>query len=254
VPGGFSSKQLELLTQACLGPLGSPHLSIRRTRWSRRSSQRAGGCQLQQVHRCLPRCRIYCRARPCQRRITQGHGPCCLARRQPMLAVMEVRHGHLLSPSRSAHLVRRQGSACPLERWYRGARVMRRWPKRACRSVGTTPSPMPAPGSPAAPAQLVVGTAQSIDIGASGTPLNLRVARSVVCEATGRVTASTTNRAFTCATLHPEAREPANVLRCGVGGPPSDVTACIHMVASHIAIPAMRRNGVIARRRNRDYG
>jgi hypothetical protein len=60
---------------------------------------------------------------------------------------------------------------------------------------------MPAPGSPAAPAQLVVGTAQSIDIGASGTPLNLRVARSVVCEATGRVTASTTNRAFTCATF-----------------------------------------------------
>src|SRR5207344_2240113 len=48
-------------------------------------------------------------------------------------------------------------------------------------SVGPTPAPMPAPGStqPApAPAQLVVGTAQSIDSGASGTPLNLRVARS----------------------------------------------------------------------------
>jgi hypothetical protein len=45
-------------------------------------------------------------------------------------------------------------------------------------SVGPTPAPMPAPGSPTAPAQLVVGTAQSIDNGASGTPLNLRVARS----------------------------------------------------------------------------
>ena len=48
-------------------------------------------------------------------------------------------------------------------------------------SVGLTPAPMPAPGStqpPPAPAQLVVGTAQSIDSGASGTPLNLRVARS----------------------------------------------------------------------------
>jgi len=37
---------------------------------------------------------------------------------------------------------------------------------------------MPAPGSPPAPAQLVVGTAQSIDSGASGNPVSLRVARS----------------------------------------------------------------------------
>jgi len=40
---------------------------------------------------------------------------------------------------------------------------------------------MPAPGStqpPPAPALLVVGSAQSIDIGASGNPVNLRVARS----------------------------------------------------------------------------
>jgi hypothetical protein len=44
-----------------------------------------------------------------------------------------------------------------------------------------TPAPMPAPGStqpPPAPAQLVVGTAQSIDNGASGNPVNLRVVRS----------------------------------------------------------------------------
>jgi len=45
-------------------------------------------------------------------------------------------------------------------------------------SVGPTPAPMPAPGSPPAPAQLVVGTAQSIDSGASGNPVSLRVARS----------------------------------------------------------------------------
>jgi hypothetical protein len=48
-------------------------------------------------------------------------------------------------------------------------------------SVGPTPAPMPAPGStqpPPAPAQLVVGTAQSIDIGASGNPFTVRVARS----------------------------------------------------------------------------
>jgi hypothetical protein len=43
-------------------------------------------------------------------------------------------------------------------------------------SVGPTPAPMPAPGS--TPAQLVVGTAQSIDVGASGNPLTVRVARS----------------------------------------------------------------------------
>ena len=44
-----------------------------------------------------------------------------------------------------------------------------------------TPAPMPAPGPtqpPPAPAQLVVGTAQSIDSGASGNPVSLRVARS----------------------------------------------------------------------------
>ena len=48
-------------------------------------------------------------------------------------------------------------------------------------SVGPTPAPMPAPGStqpPPATAQLVVGTAQSIDSGASGNPVNLRVVRS----------------------------------------------------------------------------
>jgi hypothetical protein len=45
-------------------------------------------------------------------------------------------------------------------------------------SVGLTPALMPAPGSPPAPAQLVVGTAQSIDSGASGDPFSLRVARS----------------------------------------------------------------------------
>ena len=44
-------------------------------------------------------------------------------------------------------------------------------------SVGPTPAPMPARPA-AAPAQLVVGTAQSIDIGASGNPVNLRVVRS----------------------------------------------------------------------------
>ena len=44
-----------------------------------------------------------------------------------------------------------------------------------------TPAPMPAPGMtqpPPAPAQLVVGTALSIDSGASGNPVNLRVTRS----------------------------------------------------------------------------
>jgi hypothetical protein len=42
-----------------------------------------------------------------------------------------------------------------------------------------TPAPMPAPGmTQPAPAQLVVGTAQSIDGGASGNPTSLRVARS----------------------------------------------------------------------------
>jgi hypothetical protein len=50
-------------------------------------------------------------------------------------------------------------------------------------STAATPAPMPAPDStppPPAAAQLVVGTAQSIDSGASGTPLNLRVARSTL--------------------------------------------------------------------------
>ena len=44
-----------------------------------------------------------------------------------------------------------------------------------------TPAPTPAPGTtqpPPAPAQLVVGTAQSIDSGASGDPVIMRVARS----------------------------------------------------------------------------
>ncbi len=48
-------------------------------------------------------------------------------------------------------------------------------------SAKQTPAPMPAPNStqpPPAPAQLVVGTAQSIDNGASGNPVSLRVARS----------------------------------------------------------------------------
>ena len=83
-----------------------------------------------------PRCRIYCRARHCQRRITRGHEACSSARCLAVLAVMEVRHGHLLYPSRSAHLVRRGGSTSPLERLYRGARVVWRRPKRACHTRG----------------------------------------------------------------------------------------------------------------------
>jgi hypothetical protein len=43
-------------------------------------------------------------------------------------------------------------------------------------SVGPTPAPSTQP--PPAPAQLVVGTAQSIDSGASGNPVSLRMARS----------------------------------------------------------------------------
>src|SRR5262245_52651544 len=55
-------------------------------------------------------------------------------------------------------------------------------PAAPVESVGPTlPAPMPAPGSTQptpAPAQLVVGTAQSIDTGASGNPLFVLVARS----------------------------------------------------------------------------
>jgi hypothetical protein len=51
-------------------------------------------------------------------------------------------------------------------------------PAASVDSVGPRPAPTPAPGAPPAPAQLVVGTAMSIDGGASGTPLDLRVTRS----------------------------------------------------------------------------
>jgi hypothetical protein len=52
-------------------------------------------------------------------------------------------------------------------------------PATSVDSVDPTPAPMPGTTQPPpAPAQLVVGTAQSIDNGARGDPFNLRVARS----------------------------------------------------------------------------
>ena len=64
------------------------------------------------------------------------HSACSLSAAQPLLAVMEVRYGRLLCPSRSAHLIRRKDPTCPLERLCCGARVVWRRPRRARHTRG----------------------------------------------------------------------------------------------------------------------